>query len=555
MHRCIRFPRFHSGLSRSRLGLPLAAVMALSPACGSDDEGFFEGGGDNGSGNGVAGGNGAGAPDSGAIDGIRAPADPDEPRDPDVVPGEVVIHPFVRTEHDPFSTFAADVDSASYDIFVKSVTELNRLPEPRMVRSEEFVNFFRYEYPAVPEESEDPFAIDLDLGPTPSAETVLLRIGVQGRSLPADRAPANLVFLMDVSGSMSAADKLPVAQEMLRNGLDVLRPDDKISLVVYAGRTAVVLEPTPVSEADRIRAAITELRAGGGTAGADGLELAYDQAETGYVEGGINHIVLCTDGDFNIGPHTTAELLEIVESRRERGVTFTALGFGLGNLNDSMMESISNAGNGIYRVISGPQTALRYVEHRLLSDVVQIAKDVKLQVEFNPDHVFAYRQVGYENRQLADEDFRDDLVDAGEIGSGHQMTALYELALTESAVPAAVGAPAMTDGEPVEGEREVSPSELVMVKLRYKAPGAAPSDPAKELRRGLPATASASSLGAETRFAWAAATLASRLRVDPFQTESRLREAGAILEGFAQSGPGERAELHTLFKIAQVLIP
>ena len=301
-----------------------------------------------------------------------------------------------------------------------------------------------------------------------------------------------------------------------------------------------------------IVAAIDALSSGGGTAGADGLELAYEQANAGFIPGGINHILLCTDGDFNIGRHSTTELVELVEERRVSGVTFTALGFGRGNLNDSMMEAISNAGNGIYRVISGIKTAERYVATKLLSDVVHIAKDVKLQVEFNPEHVLAYRQVGYENRQLADSEFRDDVVDAGEIGSGHQMTALYEVVLVGGEVPAPDGAPAMLTGDPVEGAREILPGELVRVKLRYKAPGALETDPATEMTASLGVDEGLDVLEPESSFAWAVAVFAGRMAHNPFVSADHMAAAAPLI----MNGAGlDRLGFAQLFVDAQPLLP
>jgi Ca-activated chloride channel family protein len=459
---------------------------------------------------------------------------------------------YVEVKHDPFSTFAADVDSASYDIFVKSMDEGAGLPAPITVRSEEFVNFFTYAYPAPDPRAADPFAIHLDLGFSPTGATHLLRVGIQGKDLLADRPPANLVFLIDTSGSMAQADKLPLVQEMLRSALDVLQPDDRISVVTYSGNTEVALPVTEVRDRVRIEASIVGLGSGGSTAGAAGLQLAYDQAAAGFIRGGVNHILLCTDGDFNVGPSSTTELVQLVEDRRRTGVTFTALGFGRDNLNDDMMEAISNAGNGIYRVISGVKTAERYVATKLLSDVVHIAKDVKLQVEFNPEHVLAYRQVGYENRQLADEDFRDDVVDAGEIGSGHQMTALYEVVLAGGQVPAPEGAPAMTTGDPVEGAREVLPGELVRVKLRYKFPGATEADPATELSASLGPDDAIDVLEDESAFAWAVATFAGRMAYNPFVSSADVAVAAPILSSAATA---ERRAFAALCEAVALRLP
>ena len=533
-----------------RLGLTLL-LAAGGLACGDDDASFDPRGS-------VDAGSPQPPPMGSADAGAAPPAVPGEPPEPgpEPAPEAPAVNPFTTTAHDPFSTFAADVDTASWEIFHKTLTEEERLPDPARVRVEEFVNFFRYAYPPVPEAAADPFALDLELADVPTSSTVLLRVAVQGAERLADRPRANLVFLVDISGSMGAPDKLPVVQDLLTSALDYLRPDDTVAIVTYTETAQVELPPTAARSSGTIAAAIAPLAARGSTAGADGLGLAYDQAEAGFVEGGINHIVICTDGDFNVGPYTTEEILRIVEQRREGGVTFTALGFGLGNLNDEMMEATSNAGNGIYRVIGGPQAARRYAAHRMLPDLVQIAKDVKIQVEFNPSYVHAYRQLGYENRALADDDFRDDTVDAGEIGSGHQMTALYELALTSSDVPEPEGAPALMDGDPVEGPREVAANELVMVKLRYKAPGAGAEDPAVELRRGLDATrvVEPAPVG-ETGLAWALSTLAAHLRVDPFETEARLDAATAVVEALPDNSDADRLELRDrLWPLARSLL-
>lgn len=472
---------------------------------------------------------------------------PDEPKPPH-------FNPYVSVAHDPFSTFAADVDSASYDIFAKSINEGAGLPAPSTVRSEEFVNYFKFDYAQPDVLAPHPFAINIDVGQSPATDTYLLRVGVQGKDLLADRPPANLIFLVDSSCSMGASDKLPLAQDMLRSALDVLRPDDQISLVTYAGSTRVVLPVTPVQDRSTIESAIAALSSRGGTAGADGLELAYQQATAGFITGGINHILLCTDGDFNIGRYSTTELVDIVEQRRTTGVTFTALGFGRGNLNDQMMEAISNAGNGIYRVISGVKTAERYVSGRLLSDVVHIAKDVKLQVEMNPALVQAYRQVGYENRQLADSDFRNDAVDAGEIGSGHQMTALYELVLTDGVVPAPEGAPPMLTGEPVAGPREIQPNELVRVQVRYKQPGATMTDPATEMTVSLAPPDSADTLESESAFAWSVATFAGRMAGNPFVEAHQLSAADSVIRGLSTQAP-DRLGFVYLYQQAAPLLP
>jgi len=394
---------------------------------------------------------------------------------------DVGVNPFVTVAHDPFSTFAADVDTASYDI-LRQWIEDGDLPPASSVRLEEYVNYFEYEYPPPPEDSEVPFNISLALASHPlRSGTALLRVGIQAAEAPRDEVPrANLVFLVDVSGSMSSPDKLDLVKELLQHAVSRLRRDDTISIVTYAGRTAVQLPPTPVSERRRINRVIRSLRSGGGTAGAAGIELAYEQARAGFLEGGINQVILCTDGDFNIGPRDNAALVELIEERRRTGVTLTALGFGRGNLNDAMMEAVTNAGNGIYSVIYNEARAAEFIDDHLLPSIVHVAKDMKIQVEFNPEAVVAYRLLGYVNRAIADEDFRDDMVDAGEVGAGHRVTALYELVLAGGSVPTPPGAPNMETGEPVPGQREIESDELVRVKVRYKDVGAHEQDPAHE---------------------------------------------------------------------------
>jgi Ca-activated chloride channel family protein len=364
------------------------------------------------------------------------------------------------------------------------------------------------------------------------------------------------VFLLDVSGSMDEPNKLPLVKELLIKTLDMLDPEDTISIVTYASDTGVKLEPTPVSQKSAITAVIGALGAGGSTAGAAGIQLAYQQAEAGFIEGGINHVLLCTDGDFNVGVSSTEELVAMIEEKRETGITLTVLGFGTGNLNDVMMEAVSNAGNGIYGVISSSEQASRYVEERMLSTMVHIAKDLKIQVELNPDHVYAYRLLGYENRAIADEAFRDDTVDAGEVGAGHRVTALYELVLAGGVIPEADGAPEVENGEPVEGTREIAAGELVLVKVRYKQVDATEQDPALEVAATItPDGIAASYADAGADFQWAAAiaAFAEILKQSPYA------DAGAIgaIEDIvaAQSGrDADRAEFNELFAQAKAML-
>ena len=370
----------------------------------------------------------------------------------------VGTNPFVTTSYDPLSTFAVDVDTASYDILRRDVN-LGMLPQPASVRLEEYVNDFSYDYPAPTAADPNPFTISLGAAAGVfDRGTALLRVGIRAfEPPPSEKRPTNLVFLVDVSGSMHSEDKLPLVQRILRDTLEILAPTDTVSIVSYAGDTQVRLEPTPVSESARIVTVIDGLNAAGSTAGAAGLTLAYQQAHAAYIDGGINHILLCTDGDFNVGPATTDQLLAIVKQERDSGVTLTALGFGIGNLNDQMMEAISDAGNGVYGMISNPTQADQYASERMLSTLVHVANNMKVQVQFNASRVAAYRLLGYEDRAVADSDFRNDKVDGGEVGAGHHVTALYELVLTGTAIPTPTGAPDVLEGPPVRACRRTSP--------------------------------------------------------------------------------------------------
>jgi Ca-activated chloride channel family protein len=480
---------------------------------------------------------------------------PPAPGDRYSAPG---TNPFVMVVHDPLSTFAVDVDTASYDIFRRDA-QSGSLPAPDSVRVEEYVNYFAYDYPQREYDAEVPFQIDLAAAPSLyGAQRTLLRVGLQGKKAPPPslKKPTNLVFLVDVSGSMSSPDRLPLAQQVATQTLDLLEPTDTVSLVTYASGTAVRLAPTPASERATIVQAIQGLSAGGSTAGASGLDLAYQEAEAGFIPQGLNHIILCTDGDFNVGPSSTAELLDLIRQRRQSGVTFTALGFGAGNLNDAMLEAISDAGNGFYGVISSEDQAARYVDERMLSTLSLIARDMKVQVEFNPELVSAYRLIGYEDRAIADQDFRNDKVDAGEIGAGHRVTALYELVLSGATLPQASGAPPAETGEPFAGEREVSGSDLVQVKIRYKGVNATDADPALEVSASLsPAAIAASVEGADPDLAWAisVASFAELLKRSPYADGAALDTIARVFES-QRDRDADRQEFYGLFKSARALL-
>jgi Ca-activated chloride channel family protein len=461
----------------------------------------------------------------------------------------VGTNPFVITAHDPWSTFAADVDTASYQIFRRDAQN-GRLPDPASVRLEEWVNYFQYPYSAPAADSAHPFSVALSLAPSVlDRGTVMLRVALQGKAAPAAQQgrPANLVFLVDTSGSMASADKLPLVKYTLRRALDELSATDTVAIVTYAGGTGVALPPTPVAERTTIEHAIESFSASGSTAGASGIDLAYAQAELSFIEGGINHVLLCTDGDFNVGPSTVDELVELIEKKRASGITLTVLGYGYGN--DAMMEAISNKGNGVYGVMTDEESIARYVDERLLSTMNFIAKDLKLQLELNPEIVYAYRLLGYENRALEDYEFRDDAIDAGEIGAGHRVTALYELVLKGGQIPAAEGAPAPLDGPRSTDQLTISGTDLALLRVRYKQVDAGELDAALELqtkiaRPDIPL--SASDADAAFRWADAVAALAEIMKQSPYAAPNRLAQIRQIIADPAYDGDRDRDELEVL---------
>ncbi|MEP9360125.1 VWA domain-containing protein [Sphingomonas sp. KR3-1] len=377
------------------------------------------------------------------------------------------ISPIRAVAQAPVSTFAVDVDTASYANVRRFLTQ-GQMPPRDAVRAEELVNYFRYDYPA-PETRGAPFSITTDVAQTPwNPETRLLRIGLRGYDLGrTQRPPANLVFLVDVSGSMDAPDKLPLVKRALGLVADNMRAGDHVSIVVYSGAAGVVLDPT--SRPEEVRAALDDLSAGGSTAGGEGIELAYELARKNFSADGINRVILATDGDFNVGITDQAQLEQLIEKERDDGITLTTLGFGQGNLNDAMMEAIADKGNGNYAYIDGIDEARKVLDSELSSTLFTIAKDVKVQVEFNPAEVSQYRLIGYENRALQEQDFQNDKVDAGDIGAGHQVTAIYEI------VPA--GAKGWlpdrhfaANRQPESAGEGAGKGELAQVRLRYKLP-------------------------------------------------------------------------------------
>ena len=397
-------------------------------------------------------------------------------------------NPWIDAAKDNLSTFAADVDTASYTLARRMLTE-GKLPPKAAIRVEEFVNYFRYSFPSPPGDS--PFAVLMEAAPSPlSPGRHILRVGVATKAKTAqERKPANLVFLVDVSGSMQGPDRLELAKKSLRILTANLSEGDTVSLVTYAGSTRVVLEPT--NDKAKILSALDDLTSGGSTAMASGIDLAYQQAMKGLRPGHISRVIILSDGDANVGAHTYPELLQIIAGRVKEGVTLSTIGFGIGNYQDTAMEQLANKGNGNNFYVDSLDAAKKVFQEQIGSTLEVVAKDAKFQVDFDPKMVARYRLVGYENRDIADDSFRDDKVDAGEIGAGHQVTAMYEIELTAA------------------GKQSKAP--LGGVRIRHKAPTAEKATEAAFPMIGGVAASFANS-SADFRFAFATAAFADVLR-------------------------------------------
>lgn len=418
-------------------------------------------------------------------------------------------HPVRRVAVDPVSTFSVDVDTGSYSS-VRGLLNRGLTVPPDAVRVEEMLNYFAYDYPRPESQgSRRPFAIHTELTTSPwHTGNHLLKIGIQASDPAKDSLPpANLVFLVDVSGSMGIPQSLPLVQEALSAFAAHLREQDRVSIVTYSGTTRVLLESVAGDQTARIREAIAALRAGGSTAGASGLRLAYEQARRGFIPGGINRILLATDGDFNVGVTSIDQLRQIVAGERRHGIGLSTLGVGHASYNDALMEQIADAGNGKYSFLDSAAEARKVLVDEFTSTLATVARDVKLQVEFNPAVVKEYRLIGYDNRALAREDFNNDKVDAGDIGAGHRVTALYELTLH--------GQAGLVDQERYPANRpaarlDTHGDELGLLRLRYKASDAERSDLVEQvLPTGALALAQA---GVDTRFAVAVAAYGQMLR-------------------------------------------
>jgi Ca-activated chloride channel family protein len=379
--------------------------------------------------------------------------------------GHFEANPLQIASENPVSTFSIDVDTGSYSNVRRFLLREGRLPPSDAVRVEELINYFDYA-DAAPREKGVPFALSTEMAPTPwNPKTHLLRVGIQGWKPQGPRVASNLVFLVDVSGSMSSPDKLDLVKASLKMLARELGAKDRLSLVVYAGASGVVLEPTHGDRTGEIEAALDRLQAGGSTNGASGIQLAYAMAKRSFVPGGNNRVLLATDGDFNVGITSFEALLDLVKQERKSGIALTTLGFGTGNYNDHLMEQLADAGQGNYAYIDSLGEARKVLVEQRDATLTTIAGDVKIQVEFNPAAVSEYRLIGYENRMLKREDFGNDQVDAGKIGAGHRVTALYEVALVGSG--GARVEPLRYGSSPVLADRT---SEVAFLRLRYKDP-------------------------------------------------------------------------------------
>jgi Ca-activated chloride channel family protein len=417
-----------------------------------------------------------------------------------------VENPFVSAEREPQSTFSASVDTAAYTI-VRSKIHSGQLPPKDAVRVADFLNYFDYDYPRP--RGDDPVAATLELAPCPwNAKHHLLRIALAAKTYRLDELPPrNLVFLIDTSGSMGSHNRLPLVKESLGLLAETLRPEDRVSIVTYAGDASLRLEPIAGDQKRRIRSVIESLSAGGSTNGGGGIEMAYAQAAKSFIVDGVNRVILATDGDFNVGTSSEGELVRLIEEKRKTGVYLTVLGFGMGNLQDAKLEQLARHGNGHYAYIDS-----LYEARKLFLDqggaMVTVAKDVKLQVEFNHNRVQAYRLIGYENQILRNEDFRNDDKDAGDMGSGHTVTALYEI------VPPGVPTPAGDSGDlKYQGKRsdtDVAKSgEWLTLRMRYKHPD---TDAVKEIAFPLGKDGLRKSGSPDFRFASAVAAFGLLLR-------------------------------------------
>jgi Ca-activated chloride channel homolog len=457
---------------------------------------------------------------------------------------------FLPAKGNPLSTFSADVDTASYSNVRRFLNE-GRLPPPDAVRIEELLNYFSYDYPDPA--GKEPFSVTTGVAGCPwKPDHKLVHIGLRTKSVDMSRLPrANLVFLLDVSGSMQAPNKLPLVKSSIRLLAEQPREQDSVAIAVYAGAAGMALAPTPGSEKARIVEAIESLHAGGSTNGAEGIRLAYRLARESFVTGGINRVILATDGDFNVGVSSDGELVRMIEAEREAGVFLSVLGFGMGNVKDSKMEKLADHGNGNYAYVDNLREARKVLVEQMSGTLLTVAKDVKLQVEFNPERVKAYRLIGYENRVLRPEEFNDDKKDAGDMGAGTSVTALYEV------IPAGSSekVPGVDELRYQRGDARTAAAaskELAMIKFRYKPPSEDKSELFTQVV--LDSDRSFADAGREMRFAAAVAEYGLILRQSQFAKGASLEHARSAAEqARGEDRSGYRAEFIELIKAAQRL--
>jgi Ca-activated chloride channel family protein len=464
---------------------------------------------------------------------------------------------FLDSKENPLSTFSIDVDTASYSN-VRRFLQDEQVPPAGAIRTEELINYFSYDYPQP--KGDAPFSVNLEVATAPwDSKRELVRIGLKGLELPAsERGSANLVFLVDVSGSMNEPNKLPLLKRSLQALVENLSPKDRVAIATYAGSSGLVLPSTPGTEKQKILDALENLDAGGSTNGASGIRLAYETARENFLKEGNNRVILCTDGDFNVGVTDQSELVRLIEKERASGVFLSVLGFGTGNLKDSTMEMLADKGNGNYGYVDSFAEGRKLLVDQMGATLFTIAKDVKIQVEFNPAKVAGYRLIGYENRLLAKEDFNDDKKDAGEIGAGHTVTALYEIVRAGQPLPDRPSVdPLKYQSVPEITTRIVTPSdssELLTVKLRYKAPD---GDTSKLL--SFPLTAPAEPLAfdkasTDFQFASAVAAFGMKLRGSPMAGDISWNDIQKIVRRNLGEDPGSyRAEFLTLVEKASRL--
>lgn len=461
--------------------------------------------------------------------------------------GRVHENPFLDAMGNPLSTFSIDVDNASYSN-VRRFLNNSMLPPPDAVRIEEMINYFSYNYPDP--QGRHPFSFITEVQQCPwNKDNLLVHIGIQGKKPDyAELKPSNLVFLVDVSDSMGDPNKLPLLKKSFNLLLPGLGENDRVSIVVYAGAAGVVLEPTRATDQKAIKRALRKLEAGGSTAGGEGIELAYKLASKSFIKEGNNRVILATDGDFNIGTSSTGDLVRLIEEKRKKGIYLTICGFGMGNYKDGRMEQISNAGNGNYFYIDNIAEAEKVFVKEMRANLFTIAKDVKIQVEFNPNIVDSYRLIGYENRLLRKEDFVDDTKDAGELGAGHTVTALYEL------VPAsqATRVKATNNLKYQSSNLKVNNNELMMLKFRYK-----PIDSEESILIEKPVlyTSTGSAPGSiNFRFSAAVAGFGMLLRQSAYTGDMDYNDILALANPVTSATPEEtRKEFISLVKKAELL--